>query len=116
MLPRSGATSAHSLAGTSVLLLQVPIRDTHLSSKDVVQKGVWGWSDNCYHHEDQEGITASPRDLIIPLELAKWERQRRRVNGPRGWDGFPDFGGRELEGDTFVTARFCMAVIWQVLS
>lgn len=38
MLPMSGATGAHSLAGTSVLLLQVPIRDTHLSSKEVVQK------------------------------------------------------------------------------
>lgn len=29
MLPMSGATSSHSLAGTSVLLLQVPIRDTY---------------------------------------------------------------------------------------
>lgn len=78
MLPMSGAASAHSLAGTSVLLHQVSISDTHLSSKEVVQKGVWVEVTTATIMKAKKESTASLRDLIIPLGLAEWERQRRR--------------------------------------
>lgn len=74
MLPMNGATSAHSLTGTSVLLLQVPIRPQRRWSKKVSRVGVT----TATILKIKKESTASLRDLIIPQGLAEWERQRRR--------------------------------------